>query len=102
MATPVPRPETPADIGNPMQLLKSPEVGVPNKGVTSVGEVANTRLPVPVSSVTAVLRLAELGVAKKVATFAARPETPVEIGNPLQFVKLPTKLTVVNVLVLGL
>ena len=35
-------------------VLKLPEVGVPSKGVTSVGLVANTAEPVPVSSVSAV------------------------------------------------
>jgi hypothetical protein len=44
---------------------------------------------VPVSSVTAEIRFAELGVARKVATFAPRPLTPVEIGRPVAFVKVP-------------
>ena len=33
-----------------MQFFKSPEAGIPNSGVTSVGEIANTKFPVPVSS----------------------------------------------------
>jgi hypothetical protein len=53
------------------------------------GDVANTKAPLPVSSVTADAKFAEEGVAKNVATFAARPETPVEIGKPVQFVRVP-------------
>jgi len=33
-----------------VQLFKVPLVGVPNNGVTKVGEVAKTNFPVPVSS----------------------------------------------------
>ena len=61
----------------------------PNVGVTSVGLVANTNEPVPVSSVMAEIKLAELGVAKKVATPVPNPETPVLIGNPVQLVSVP-------------
>ena len=64
-------------------------VAAPMTGVTSVGVVANTAEPVPVSSVKAVRKLALLGVAKKVATFAAKPDTPVPIGKPVQFVNVP-------------
>ena len=35
------------NVGN-VQLAKLPEAGVPNAGVTSVGEVANTTAPEPV------------------------------------------------------
>ena len=48
-----------------------------------------TRLPVPVSSVTAPSRFELLGVARKVATPAPRPETPVLIGRPVAFVSVP-------------
>jgi hypothetical protein len=69
-------------------VLKLPDVGVPNIGVTNVGEVANTLAPVPVSSVRAAAKFAELGVARKVATPVPRPDTPVEIGRPVAFVKV--------------
>lgn len=72
-----------------VQLDKLPEVGVPRTGVTNVGEVANTNEPEPVSSVTADARFALDGVAKNVATPVPRPLTPVEIGNPVAFVKVP-------------
>jgi len=72
----------------PVKLVTTPLAGVPRAGVTSVGEVANTREPEPVSSVTAEARFAEVGVARKVATFAPRPLTPVEIGKPVAFVKV--------------
>lgn len=37
-------------IGRPVQLVSVPEEGVPRTGVVSVGLVANTRAPDPVSS----------------------------------------------------
>ena len=89
VATFAAKPDTPVEIGRPVQLVNVPEVGVPNNGVVRVGDVANTKRPVPVSSVTAVAKLAEDGVAKNVATLAAKPETPVEIGRPVQLVNVP-------------
>jgi hypothetical protein len=70
-------------------LLILVAVATPNTGVTRVGVLANTLAPVPVSSVRAAAKLADDGVAKKVATLAAKPETPVEIGRPVQFVRVP-------------
>jgi hypothetical protein len=89
VATLAAKPETPVEIGRPVQLVRVPEVGVPNNGVVRVGDVANTKRPVPVSSVTADIKLADEGVAKNVATFAAKPDTPVEIGRPVQLVRVP-------------
>ena len=42
-----------------------PSVGVKNVGLVNVAEWANTKLPVPVSSVTAVDKFELVGVAKK-------------------------------------
>jgi hypothetical protein len=81
-------PVTPVVKGKPVRFVATPDVGVPNKGVTNVGEVAKTAEPVPVSSVKAERRLAELGVARKVATPLPRPDTPVAIGSPVAFVKV--------------
>ena len=64
-------------------------VAAPMFGVTSVGEVANTSAPLPVSSVTAEARLADDGVARKAATPVPSPLTPVAIGSPVQFVSVP-------------
>lgn len=89
VATPVPRPETPELMGNPVQFVNTPEVGVPNNGVTRVGDVAKTLTPVPVLSVKAEPKLVDDGVARNVATPAANPLTPDEIGRPVQFVKTP-------------
>ena len=59
-------------------------------GVVSAGEVAKTKLPpVPVSSVRHEARLAEFGVARNAATLVPRPETPVDIGRPVQDVSVP-------------
>ena len=57
--------------------------------VVSVGLVAKTASPLPVSSVNAAAKLAELGVARKVATFVPSPETPVETGRPVHDVSVP-------------
>jgi hypothetical protein len=62
-------------------------VGVPKLGVTKVGDVANTSEPVPVSSVTAARKLADVGVPKNVATPVPRPATPVLIGRPVALIK---------------
>jgi len=73
----------------PVMFVPTKADGVPNAGVTNVGLVAKTKEPVPVSSVTAEIRLALDGVARKVATPVPRPETPVLIGRPVAFVKVP-------------
>ena len=51
-------------------------VAAPMSGVTSAGVFAKTRAPLPVSSVTAVFRFADDGVARKVATPAAGVVVP--------------------------
>ncbi len=89
VAIPVPNPDTPVLIGRPVQLVNVPLVGVPNKGVTKVGEVAKTSAPDPVSFVTAAMRFALDGVAKNVAIPVPNPETPVLIGKPVQLVNVP-------------
>lgn len=73
---------------NPKPLIVV-AVAAPNTGVTKVGVVANTALPVPVLVVKAASKLALDGVAKKVATPAAKPDTPVLIGKPVQLVRVP-------------
>jgi hypothetical protein len=73
----------------PVMFVPTKADGVPKAGVTKVGLVANTKEPVPVSSVTAEIKLADDGVPKKVATPVPKPLTPVEIGNPVAFVKVP-------------
>ena len=88
VATPEPRPETPVEIGRPVALVNTPEVGVPKSGVTKVGEVAKTREPVPVSSITAVIRLGEVGEARKVATPVPRPLMPEVTGRPVPLVRM--------------
>ena len=57
--------------------------------VVSVGEVAKTASPLPVSSVNAAAKFADVGVAKKVATLVPRPLTPVDIGSPVHDVSVP-------------
>jgi hypothetical protein len=64
-------------------------VATPKTGVIRVGVLANTFTPVPVLSVSADAKLAEDGVAKNVATLAPKPETPDEIGRPVQLVRVP-------------
>ena len=78
-----------ADVANTSVNVGEVNTGVVSVGVVIVGEVANTADPVPVSSVKAVRKLADVGVAKKVATLTPRPDTPVEIGRLVQFDRLP-------------
>lgn len=82
-------PVTPVVSGKPVALVKTAADGVPRAGVTSVGEVANTNAPVPVSSVTAAIAFALEGVARNVATPVPSPLTPVEIGSPVALVSVP-------------
>lgn len=63
--------------GKPVALVSTAEDGVPKAGVTSVGLVANTKAPEPVSPVTAAAKLAELGVPKNVATPVPKAVKPV-------------------------
>lgn len=62
-------------------------VADPSTGVTNVGDVANTKAPLPVSLVIAEARFALVGVAKAVATPVPRPVTP-PTGN-VQLVSVP-------------
>ena len=64
-------------------------LATPRVGVTNVGELVNATVFDPLSSVRAEARLALEGVARKVATPVPRPETPVEIGKPVQLVRVP-------------
>ena len=57
--------------------------------VVSVGEVAKTASPLPVSSVRHEAKFADDGVARKVATFVPSPLTPVETGKPVHDVSVP-------------
>jgi len=79
------------DDGYPVQFARFPDAGVPSAGVTSVGDVANTRPPEPVLSVTAVARLALVDVPRKSATPDANPVTPVDTGSPVQLVNTPAE-----------
>jgi hypothetical protein len=83
VATPVPRPDTPVAIGRPVAFVKVALVGVPRIGVTRVGEVAKTADPVPVSSVKAPKRLAELNEPKEVAL-------PTEVTAPVKLALVVT------------
>jgi len=40
VAAPVPSPDTPVEIGSPVQLVKVPLAGVPSAGVVSIGDVS--------------------------------------------------------------
>jgi hypothetical protein len=47
-ATPVPRPDTPVEIGSPVAFVNVAEEGVPRAGAVSVGDVDSTTEPDPV------------------------------------------------------
>ena len=71
----------------PVAFVATRNVGVPKLGATKTGALANTKEPVPVSSVTAVRKLADEGVPKNVATPAPKPATPEAIGRPVALIK---------------
>jgi hypothetical protein len=72
-------PVTPVVRGNPVQFVNVPDVGVPNTGVTKVGDVLSTTEPEPVDVVTPVPPLVTPSV----------PVTPVVSGKPVQLVSVP-------------
>jgi hypothetical protein len=49
VATLVPNPDTPVEIGSPVAFVNVAAEGVPRFGVVSVGDVALTTFPVPVA-----------------------------------------------------
>ena len=68
----------------PVMFVPTSAEGVPSAGVTSVGDVANTNEPEPVSSVTAEAKLALEGVPRNVATPVPNdvmPVPPLASGN---------------------
>ena len=87
VATPVPRPETPVDIGRPVALVKVPEDGVPKAGVTRVGLFDKTTEPVPVEVVTPVPPLATGRVPVMSAVEISKASH--EASVPLLFKYLP-------------
>jgi hypothetical protein len=80
-------PVTPVERGRPVVLVSTPEAGVPNAGVTKVGEVDKTTFPVPVEEVTPVPPFAT-GRAVPDRLIAKVPD--VVIGDPLIDKKLGT------------
>jgi hypothetical protein len=90
VVTPVPPfvtgsvPVTPVVNGKLVQLAKLPEDGVPNTGVTNVGEdklgeLLNTSEPVPV----------DIDVPEPPLAIGKIPVTPVVKGKPVTLVKVP-------------
>ncbi len=63
-------------------------VAIPREGVVNEGEVAKTKAPDPVSSITADAKLALDGLPNKVDTPVPKPATPVDIGSPVAFVSV--------------
>lgn len=79
------RASTPAEIAGAVLTSFNPVI----VGVVSAGLVAKTESPVPVSSVMAANKFALDGLARNAETFVPSPLTPVEIGKPVQLVKVP-------------
>jgi hypothetical protein len=84
-------PVVPPSIGSPVAFVRVPLEGVPKAGVTSVGLVANTKEPEPVSSVTAAAKFALDGVPRNVATPAPKDVMPVP---PFATGRVPVTLVV--------
>ena len=80
-------PVTPVVSGRPVALVSTPEVGVPSRGVTSVGLVESTVLPVPVEVVTPVPPLTtgravpERVIAKVPVVVIGLPATLKKVGT---------------------
>jgi hypothetical protein len=72
VATPVPSPLTPVEIGKPVQLVRVPALGVPSAPPLTTNAPALPTL-----------------TARAVATLVPSPLTPVEIGSPVQLVRVP-------------
>lgn len=85
-------PVTPVVKGRPVALVRTPLVGVPRRGVTSVGLVAKTLAPVPVSSVRAADKLAELNDPNDVA-LPTDVTAPVRLALVMTVAALPTLVT---------
>ena len=78
VATPLPNPDTPVEIGRPVALVKTMVEGVPRFGVVSVTLLVADKAPVPFNA-----------VPRAAGMFAPRPDTPVEIGRPVALVSVP-------------
>ena len=76
----------------PVMFVPTSVDGVPRFGVTSVGLVANTAEPVPVSSVRAVAKLEELNDPKD-AVFPTEVTIPVKLALVTTVVAFPTEVT---------
>jgi hypothetical protein len=96
-------PVTPVDSGSPVALVRTNAVGVPSAGVTNVGEVAITALPVPVTVQFAVVGTAdppELLHSIALLAMEASPILPLEVTVPVSpllpdtLVTVPVPLTV--------
>ena len=81
-------PVTPVVSGKPVRFVATPLAGVPNAGVTKVGDVPKTSAPLPVSSVIALAKFALDGVPNHVPTPVPNPESD-PAGKFVQFVRLP-------------
>jgi hypothetical protein len=81
-------PVTPVVRGNPVQLVNVPDEGVPRAGVTKVGDVAKTLLPLPVF--VTLIKFLLLSVA-----------TADEIVNPLKLREAPNAAPILGVVRVG-
>lgn len=88
-------------IGNPVALVSVAADGVPKLGVTSVGEVANTSEPEPVSSEITPASCADVVEAKTLRLFDVVVSVPlvgsVSVVVPVAVSVMPYAPTVVNV-----
>ena len=105
VATLVPNPDTPDEIGNPVAFVSTPEAGVPRAGVVRVGEVKVLFVKVSVEDTvttftpsTAILPADTLAIVVSVACPSSIEPTPNAvavdatnplIGNPVAFVRVP-------------
>lgn len=77
VATPVPRPDTPVEIGKPVAFVSVAAEGVPKFGVVKTGDVCSAIPPEP-----------ETAAASAAATPVPSPDMPVDTGRPVAFVSV--------------
>ena len=82
VATFAPRPETPVAIGRPVALVSVAADGVPRFGVVKAGELANTKAPLPVSSVMSVESSEEVSIDEE-PSLPWKTDQSAEVRKPL-------------------
>ncbi len=79
-------------LNTPVKFVTTPEVGVPNNGVTKVGEVANTAFPVPISSLITPANSAEVVAANCERGSVVRASPPPAASSKAGAISTPAEV----------